>query len=458
MQIVLYQTKAEGLQKGEKKMAEKMTIKELENLIDERTKKSIEEVKASIKEEMGGVNSVMDENKFNEAVEKAVAKIREQDKKTLEENGKMLLNFEKANAAAAMKGLKQETPVSVVNEMIGASLKAMSDKNAMNGNQVSPDEVLKAAEKLYPNSKALHEVLKQKTLTATVPSDGGFTVPIAFSADYVKALYANTILEKLGVRKVPMPNGNLSIPKMTSKAAAYWMGEAQAITQSQAGFGEINLKAKKLASLTPVSNDLLRYSGVGIDSWIADDLMQNAKVALDEAFLNGTGTAHTPLGLKNTSGVQTWAPSSGTDLALETPAEMLAKLKQANIPMENVKWLFNPMGVSWLDTLAFTSGPFAFPSLDEGKLKGYEFIESSSVDYNSSTGVADFWVGDWSQFLWGVGYDISVEMSREGSFADGNGNLVSAFQNDLTLVRLITEHDFNVKHAEAFVKASLTKA
>ena len=149
MQIVLYQTKAEGLQKGEKKMAEKMTIKELENLIDERTKKSIEEVKASIKEEMGGVNSVMDENKFNEAVEKAVSKIREQDKKTLEENGKMLLNFEKANATAAMKGLKQETPVSVVNEMIGASLKAMSDKNAMNGNQVSPDEVLIAAEKLY---------------------------------------------------------------------------------------------------------------------------------------------------------------------------------------------------------------------------------------------------------------------------------------------------------------------
>ena len=60
---------------------------------------SIEEVKASVKEEMGGVNSAMDENKFNEAVEKAVAKIREQDKKTLEENGKMLLNFEKASSS-----------------------------------------------------------------------------------------------------------------------------------------------------------------------------------------------------------------------------------------------------------------------------------------------------------------------------------------------------------------------
>ncbi len=436
-----------------------MTTKELENLIDERSKKSVEEAKASILAEMGGVANVADEKKFNEAVEKAVSKVLEDNKKALEENGNMLLKFEQANAENAMKGLKKETSTTVVNEMIGSYLKAMNDKDAINVKQVSPDEALKVAKELYPNSKALHAVLGQKTLTASVPSDGGFTVPIAFSPDYIKALYANTILEKLGVRKVPMPNGNLSIPKMTDKASAYWIGEAQKIPASQAEFGEINLKAKKLASLTPISNDLLRYNAVGIDGWIADDLMRNAKVELDDAFLNGTGTAHTPLGLKNTTGVQTWAPTSGTALSLKTPTGMLAKLKQKNIPMENVKWLLNPMGESWLEDLAFSSGPFAFPSLDEGKLKGYEVIESSTVGYNESGSpiTADFWVGDWSQFLWGVGYDISVEMSREGTFADGNGNQISAFQHDLTLVRLVTEHDFAVKYPEAFVKASLSQ-
>ena len=436
-----------------------MTTKELEALIDERTKKQIEEAKTSIKSEMGGVNNITDEKKFDEAVEKAVSKVLADNKKSLDENANLLLNFEKANAENAMKGLKKETSTTVVNEMIGSYLKAMNDKNAMNVKQVSPDEALKVAKELYPNSKALHAVLGQKTLTASVPADGGFTVPIAFSPDYIKALYANTILEKLGVRKVPMPNGNLSIPKMTAKASAYWIGEAEKITSSQAQFGEVNLKAKKLAALTPISNDLLRYNAVGIDGWIADDLMRNAKVELDDAFLNGTGTAHTPLGLKNVKGVQTWTPQSGTALSLKTPAGMLAKLKSKNIPMENVKWLLNPMGESWLEDLAFSSGPFAFPSLDEGKLKGYEVIESATVGYNESGSpvTADFWVGDWSQFLWGVGYDISVEMSREGTFSDGNGNNISAFQNDLTLVRLITEHDFACRHPEAFVKASLSQ-
>lgn len=436
-----------------------MTTKELEALIDEHTKKQVDEAKESIKKEMGGINNITDEKKFDEAVEKAVSKVLADNKKALDENANLLLNFEKANAENAMKGLKKETSTTVVNEMIGSYLKAMNDKNAMNVKQVSPEEALASAKILYPNSKALHAVLSQKTLTASVPADGGFTVPIAFSPDYIKALYANTILEKLGVRKVPLPNGNLSIPKMTAKASAYWVGEAEKITASQAQFGEVNLKAKKLASLTPISNDLLRYNAVGIDSWIADDLMRNAKVELDDAFLNGTGTAHTPLGLKNVTGVQTWTPQSGTALGLKTPTGMLAKLKSKNIPMENVKWLFNPIGESWLEDLAFSSGPFAFPSLDEGKLKGYEVIESATVGYNESGSpiTADFWVGDWSQFLWGVGYDISVEMSREGTFADGNGNQISAFQHDLTLVRLITEHDFGVKHPEAFVKASLSQ-
>jgi len=436
-----------------------MTTKELEAMIDERSQKQIAEAKESIKKELGGVANITDENKFNEAVEKSVEKILSENKKALEENANMLLNFEKANAENVVQGLKKESSTTVVNEMIGSYLKAMNDKNAMNVKQVTPDEALASAKKLYPNSKALHAVLGQKTLTGSVPSDGGFTIPIAFSPDYIKALYANTILEKLGVRKVPMPNGNLSIPKMTSKASAYWIGEAEKITPSQAQFGEVNLKAKKLASLTPISNDLLRFNAVGIDTWVAEDLMQNAKIALDDAFLNGAGTLHTPLGLANTSGVQTWSPAGGgTALDLTAPNGMLAKLKQANIPMDNVKWLFSPTGESWLEDLAFASGPFAFPSLDAGKLKGYDVIESATVGYDSGTGYSDFWVGDWSQFLWGVGYDISVEMSREGTFADGLGNQISAFQNDLTLVRLITEHDFACRHPEAFVKASLTQS
>jgi hypothetical protein len=39
--------------------------------------------------------------------------------------------------------------------------------------------------------------------------------------------------------------------------------------------------------------------------------------------------------------------------------------------------------------------------------------------------------------------------SSEAAYVDVNGNMVSAFQNDLTLLRAIEEHDFAPRHDEA---------
>ena len=66
-----------------------MTTKELEALIDERSKKQIDEAKESIKKEMGGVNNITDEKKFDEAVEKAVSKVLADNKKSLDENANL---------------------------------------------------------------------------------------------------------------------------------------------------------------------------------------------------------------------------------------------------------------------------------------------------------------------------------------------------------------------------------
>ena len=78
---------------------------------------------------------------------------------------------------------------------------------------------------------------------------------------------------------------------MTAKASACGLRSTE--VPAQATYGEVNLKAKKLTSLTPISN-VLRYNAVGIDGLVADDLMRNAKL-LRRRILNGEGTAHTPL-------------------------------------------------------------------------------------------------------------------------------------------------------------------
>ena len=287
-------------------------------------------------------------------------------------------------------------------------------------------------------------------------------LPLQFVASLLNNSTNTGLLDKLNIRRVPLVNGNLSIPRMDSSSRASWIGEAKPIGKTQPTFGEVNMRAKKLAALIPVSNTLLRTSGVNLEGWIAEDLIRNTKVELDNAFLNGTGTQYMPLGLANNADIQTTGGST-TALALTTPNDMVALLQQANVRLENVHWLLNPIGESWLRNKAFASGPFAWS--DEmsrtGKLRGFEFHSSSTVAYTKETApakdYADFWLGDFAEMMFGISHDITIEMSRDGSYT-ANGQQISAFENDLTLVRLITECDFACRQPKAFVHGTFAEA
>ena len=427
-----------------------MEMSELERIIDERSAKQIADKTEAIKKEMGaGVTQAQ----IDEAVKKAVAEVTAKAENDKAENVKYLEAFKEAvgkdNSIKA-----KETPVTIVNQMIASAVSAMGHKDAHNITQVSPEEVLAQAKKDFPYSKALHSVLEArcKTMTAGTPSEGGFTVPLAFSGEYIDALVANTLIDKLNIRRVPLVHGNLSIPRMDTTSAISWGGEETVGGITEPTFGEVNMRAKKLFAKTAMSNTLIRESGVNIEGWVAEDLMRKARIALDDALLNGTGSQYQPLGLANNPNIQT-SGSSSTAFGLTTPNDMVALLEQANVRMENVHWLLNPMGESWIRNKAFSSGPFAWS--DEmsrtGRLRGYEFHSSSTVKYvDKTTDYADFWLGDFAEMMFGISKDISIEVSREGTFTN-NGNVISAFDKDLTLIRLIAEVDFACRQPKAFV-------
>lgn len=431
-----------------------MEMKELERIIDERSKAQAESVKADLQKELGaGVSQAQ----IDEAVAKAVKEVSEKAEKDKAENVKYLEAFK--DAVTSNGGdLVKETPVTIVNQMIASAASAMGSKNAANISQVSNEEILAQAKKDFPYSKALHNVLAQKKeLNAGTPSAGGFTVPLAFSGEYIDALTANTLIDKLNIRKVPLVHGNLSIPRMDTTSAVGWVGETSSGVVTQPSFGEVNMRAKKLKAITAVSNTLLNESGVNLEGWISEDLMRKTRIALDNAMLYGTGSQYQPLGLANTTGIQTTG-STSTALALTTPNDMVALLQQANVNLENVHWLLNPIGESWLRNKAFTSGPFAWSDeMARNKtLRGFDFVSSSIVSYtDAATDYADFWIGDFAEMMFGVSRDLTIEMSREGSFTD-SGTVVNAFDQDLTLIRLITECDFACRQPKAFVKGTFS--
>ena len=431
-----------------------MNREELEATITANFQKNMEVERAKLTAEFQA--KALTPEQITDEVGKALKSRELEEDKKKHLRSEMMDQFEIAAAASASKGVSEPDAKGMVGQYIVAGLKAMELTGAKNIAMVGKDAILDAAKKFLPEAKAVQGML-QKELTAGVPSAGGFNIPQILLPDYIKFLYANTILDKLGVTRVPMPNGNFSIPRMDTTSTVGWVGETAAVATTQPVFGAVNLRAKKLKAMTAISNTLLRQNVVGLDAWVSQDLQTVSRIELDKAFLYGAGTEFTPRGLKNITDIQT-SGTTGTAFGLGTPIDMIALLEQANVPMQNVNWIFSPLGKSWILQKAFSSGPWAWADemLRNKTLNGYPFVTAASVEKDGSNAYSDFWAIDASMVLWGVSYDLSLEMSREGTYESG-GSTISAFNQDLTLIRVIAEHDFGVRQPKAVVYGQYSK-
>jgi HK97 family phage major capsid protein len=121
-------------------------------------------------------------------------------------------------------------------------------------------------------------------------SAGGFLVP--------EELMANIIVlrEKFGIfrqqcRVIPMGSDTLNWPRRVGGLTAYFTGENQAITESQASWDNVNLTAKKLAALTRMSNEISEDAVVSIADWIVGEIAYAFAAKEDDCGFNGDGTS-----------------------------------------------------------------------------------------------------------------------------------------------------------------------
>lgn len=306
------------------------------------------------------------------------------------------------------------------------------------------------AKAMYPHDKVLQGAL-EKALSVTSPADGGFLVPEVLANEVIPLLYSKTVVMESGARKLDMPNGNLSIPRLQGGATSYYQGENKPATKSQQKFENLTLRSKKLTTLVPTSNDLIRNATVSADAIVRDDMMNAMRLKMDWAALFGTGTEYTPLGIKNTPGIV--KQSAGAIIGADDPAIMRAVLKSKNLPMTSVGWVFNSTIEGILYNLKTTTGAYIYRAeMNTGKLLGYPYLTTEQISVGGdSHGLSDVFFGDWSEFI--VGEEVAFEMSAstEATYDDGTGTLVSAYSNDQTIIKVLAKHDFGLRHAPAFL-------
>ena len=295
---------------------------------------------------------------------------------------------------------------------------------------------------------------RQKALAAGDATAGGFLVPPQYSQEVIEFLRARAVIRRLGARVLPMPTGTVKIPKLSGGATAYYLGENTNATTSQPTTAQLTLSFKKLITMVPVSNDLLRYSSPGADSIVRDDTVNAMRVREDSAFIRDTGSDQAPKGLRHWAHADNILEATATVSVQNTFTDLgllLQKLLDANIPMISPAWIMAPRTEQFLMTLINSQGnPVFRPELIMGRLWGFPYGVTTGVPTNVGTGSnkSEIYLADMAQVIIGEAMNLIVDASPDAAYHDGT-TVQAAYSLDQTIVRAIAEHDLGLRHDKA---------
>lgn len=302
------------------------------------------------------------------------------------------------------------------------------------------------ASRIYPQDTELRAMVEGTN------EDGGYMVPTNLYNEIVPLLRQASVVRKLGATELPLPNGNLKIVKQTGAANFTWVGENAPIGNSNVKLGFINLAAKKLAGIIPISNELLADASLAADRVVRDEIINGIAESEDITSLYGTGNENQPKGVAVACAANKVADTG--ELTADMIYALVGKMVSTKLPKTSFAWRIP--GVLWakLYGMQTETGNYIFrDEMKDGKLCGYPFEIDNNItvkaDANKTTQI---FFGSWQHFLIGVASELKISLSDSASYTVG-GKQVSAFENDLTLMRAIMREDFGVRYDEAFTFA-----
>lgn len=291
---------------------------------------------------------------------------------------------------------------------------------------------------------------------STAAGSGGALIPQNMQNEVIELLRDRTIVRKLGARPIPLPNGNLSLPRLAGGAVASYVGEGKDVKASGASFDDVKLSAKTMICLVPLSNQLIGRAGFNVEQLVLGDILSGIANREDKAFLRDDGTNDTPKGFKAvaTGANRTSAWDSAADINLTTIDTYLDGLilmaMNGNSNMLQCGWGLSNRTFMKLFGLRDGNGNKVYPEMAQGLLKGYPVERTSAIPTNlgASGKASEIYFGDWSDVLIAEDGAMMVDYSKEATYIDADGNTVSAFARNQSLIRVITEHDIGFRHVE----------
>jgi HK97 family phage major capsid protein len=294
-----------------------------------------------------------------------------------------------------------------------------------------------------------------KALTAGVGEEGGFTIGVEHSDEIIDLLTERAKIRPTISNITDLSAGVAEVSRLTASATVSWGGEIMKIPASQQGFGMLTLRARQEKTLVPISNTLLRRGGPRVSNAIRFDTLRAMALGEDQVLLRSEGTEHRPKGLRYWAVAGNIVPMTATPTIATVFGDLGAlvlKLAENNVGMTAPVWVLAPRTVVGLMTALNDHGDPVFRSeLLLGRLWGFPVTVTNHqpITLNPAANKSEIMLYDGDEFTLGQGPQLQVALSEEGVIVDDAGNITSAFQQNMTFMRVISEIDLVARHAEA---------
>lgn len=294
---------------------------------------------------------------------------------------------------------------------------------------------------------------------ATTRSDfSGFLTPEQ-SAPIFNEAERQSAFQRL-FRRVPLGINGQTIPVVTSKPTARWTNEGERKHATDMGLGLLEMEPEKLTAIAVMSAEVVRANPGGINELVRPALAGAFAAAFDFAVgygLGGDGTGSGPFAKNLAQTTKSVTLGSTTQDNGGVHGDFVAAMRLlVNDGRKLTGWAVGdsiepdlwgavdgngrPLYVD-LPT-DDTSQAIARP----GRLLNRPSYMGEGVENGDTVGFG----GDFTKGAWGAIGGISYRISREAAITI-NGELVSAFENNLVAVLAEAEYGFVLADEEAFV-------
>ena len=251
----------------------------------------------------------------------------------------------------------------------------------------------------------------------TATSGGAMVATDVLGGSFIEVLRVKSRVIGLGATVLQGLQGNVAIPRMTGASTGYWVSDGTAPTESTPTLDQVTLYPRTVGSFVDVSRKTIMQPSVDVENLIRGDLAKVIAIAIDNAAIQGNGTAPTPSGILTSTSIG--STTGGAQGAIPTWANIVAlesSIATNNADDGSLGYLTTPgMRGALKGVLKTTAGIGFVWGEGDSPVNGYKAMTSNNVPSTgtkgTTTGMHSIIFGDWNSLLIGMwsGIDINVD-------------------------------------------------